>query len=215
MAAALGALLVFTACSEKSNINEQMMDELCGVYPVEIIPDFSFGYPEAPEVPPLPEVIVENEPRTNGLVTNDESIPTAMATVTREGSNFRMSVTFQSFGNLSIVLSDLVALPAHMAQDPENIKGFVFKIRQQTVNLSGISTDIVGFTPPIEEEENIMKDAHGIIAKRSYYGGNEKALIMFIQGTGLMTAIRLMIASEGSITDGEGSTSPGINSLIK
>jgi hypothetical protein len=206
MAVALGASLVFAACSEKSNLDEKMMDELCGVYPVEIYTDFFMpGYPETPEV------IVENAPRKNGVKTNDEGMLTATANVTREGSNFRMSVTFQPFGNLSIVLSDLAALPADKAQNPENVKGFIFKIRQQTINLLGVSTDVAGYTPPLEEEDSIVKDAHGIIAKRL----DEKALIMFIQGaTGLMTGMRLIIASEGSITN-EGSTSPSINALIK
>jgi hypothetical protein len=158
MAMALGLSLVLAGCSKD---DENDLSAFTGTYPVEI------------DVALAGQTVFSNMPVN--LVLSEE------------GGNFKASASLAEYGSINIILSSLTSnLPNFEQTEASGISGYLFKVAEQTVNITAVGE--VKIKGKAEDEFN---GYHGLVAKGTLGGVTVKQIIMSLEGVDLPVTIEI------------------------
>jgi hypothetical protein len=147
MAMALGLSLVLTGCSDDDD--DSNLSAFTGTYPVEV------------------DVKLGDVPVISGLEVN--------LILSEEGGNFKASATLPQYGSIDIVLSSLSSNLPNMGVGVTDLSGYLFKVAEQTVNVSG---DVKIKGSAVEE----YKGYAGYVVKGKVEGVERKGIYIVLEG---------------------------------
>jgi hypothetical protein len=160
MAMALGLSLVLAGCSKD---DDSPLAEFTGTYPIEV------------------DARLENDHIISGLKVN--------LILSEEGGNFKASANLAEYGNIDIILSslnsDLSKLNLGEEEDVENIRGYLFKVAEQTIQLSTGTVKIKG--SPAEKRNGY----DGLVVKGNLGNIELRNIVILLEGVDLPVVVEI------------------------